>query len=118
MRPEDSLLSQYRYEPDLRRATTLPSSWYTEPAMFALESERVFARKDVRLPTDIDLRSVAAGPARFGCRSRVLLHLSSTRKSTSPSQAPSRWKSLPCFTARETSNAFLGAENDSLGRLR
>jgi choline monooxygenase len=70
MRPEDSLLSQYRYEPDLRRATTLPSSWYTEPAMFELERERVFARtwqpaarlEELRRPGDFVTADVGGEP--------------------------------------------------------
>lgn len=70
MQPEDSLLSQYRYEPDLKRATTLPSSWYTEPAMFALERERIFVRtwqpvarlEELRRPGDFVTADVAGEP--------------------------------------------------------
>jgi len=40
----ESLLSAYHYEPDLARAATLPSSWYTDPTMGSLEGQRVFSR--------------------------------------------------------------------------
>jgi choline monooxygenase len=32
----------YRFDPDLAHATTLPSSWYVDPAVLELERERVF----------------------------------------------------------------------------
>ncbi len=32
------------FEGDLARAATLPARWYTDPAIFALEQERIFAR--------------------------------------------------------------------------
>lgn len=34
----------YRFEPNLARATTLPASWYTDPARLRLEHERIFRR--------------------------------------------------------------------------
>ena len=36
--------SGYRFEPDLARASTLPSHWYTDPAMLEAERRDVFAR--------------------------------------------------------------------------
>jgi choline monooxygenase len=36
--------SEYRFEPDLARASTLPSRWYTDPEMLAAERSAVFAR--------------------------------------------------------------------------
>jgi phenylpropionate dioxygenase-like ring-hydroxylating dioxygenase large terminal subunit len=36
--------SGYRFEPDLSRASTLPSRWYTDPAMLEEERGAVFAR--------------------------------------------------------------------------
>jgi choline monooxygenase len=36
-------LSDFTFEPDLTRATTLPSRWYTDPEVLTLERERVFA---------------------------------------------------------------------------
>jgi choline monooxygenase len=36
--------SDYRFEPDLARASTLPSRWYTDPEMLAVERASVFAR--------------------------------------------------------------------------
>lgn len=70
MRSEESLLGQYRYEPDLARATTLPSSWYTDPGMLALERQRVFARTwqpaarrdELRRPGDFASADVAGEP--------------------------------------------------------
>ncbi len=35
-------LPHFVYEPDLARATTIPSTWYTDPAMTPVERERVF----------------------------------------------------------------------------
>jgi choline monooxygenase len=35
-------LNAFTYQPDLARATTIPSSWYTDPAMLPIEAERVF----------------------------------------------------------------------------
>jgi choline monooxygenase len=32
------------FEPNLARASTLPARWYTDPAVYALEQERIFAR--------------------------------------------------------------------------
>jgi len=37
-------LSDYEFQPDLSAASTLPARWYTDPALLALERERVFAR--------------------------------------------------------------------------
>src|SRR3954447_17872373 len=37
-------LSDFTFEPDLSRAATLPARWYTDPAILALERERIFAR--------------------------------------------------------------------------
>jgi choline monooxygenase len=37
-------LGDYRFEPDLSAASTLPARWYTDPALLALERERIFAR--------------------------------------------------------------------------
>ena len=37
-------LSDYRFEPDLARAATLPSRWYTDPSMLDAERAGVFAR--------------------------------------------------------------------------
>ncbi len=34
----------FQYEPDLSRATTIPASWYTDPAMLDLEREKIFRR--------------------------------------------------------------------------
>ena len=36
-------LRGFRYESDLARATTIPSSWYTDPAMLAIEQEHIFS---------------------------------------------------------------------------
>ena len=35
-------LSRYTYQPDISLATTIPSSWYLNPDMLAIEQERVF----------------------------------------------------------------------------
>ena len=35
---------EYRFEPDLARASTLPSHWYTNPAMLDAERGAVFGR--------------------------------------------------------------------------
>jgi choline monooxygenase len=37
-------LGDYRFEPDLSAASTLPARWYTDPALLPLERERIFAR--------------------------------------------------------------------------
>ena len=37
-------LSDYTFQPDLARASTIPARWYTDPAMLAAESRRVFGR--------------------------------------------------------------------------
>jgi choline monooxygenase len=37
-------LNDFVFEPNLARATTIPSRWYTDPAMLALEQERIFCR--------------------------------------------------------------------------
>jgi choline monooxygenase len=37
-------LSDYRFDPDLARASTIPARWYTDPAMLAAENRRVFGR--------------------------------------------------------------------------
>lgn len=37
-------LSDFRFEPDLARASTIPSRWYTDPAMLQAERRRVFGR--------------------------------------------------------------------------
>ncbi len=37
-------LSDFIFEPDLARASTIPARWYTDPAMLALESRSVFGR--------------------------------------------------------------------------
>jgi choline monooxygenase len=37
-------LVDYRFEPDLSAASTLPARWYTDPVLLALERERIFAR--------------------------------------------------------------------------
>jgi choline monooxygenase len=36
--------STFRYEPELARATTIPASWYTDPAMLDREHEKIFRR--------------------------------------------------------------------------
>jgi choline monooxygenase len=35
-------LTSFHYEPDITLATTIPSRWYLDPAMLALEQERIF----------------------------------------------------------------------------
>ena len=35
-------LSSYTFEPDIALATTIPSNWYLDPGMLALEQERIF----------------------------------------------------------------------------
>src|SRR5438270_303559 len=37
-------LTDFKFEPDLARAATMPSRWYTAPEFLALEKERIFAR--------------------------------------------------------------------------
>ncbi len=37
-------LSDFTFEPNLARASTIPAHWYTDPAMLALESRNVFGR--------------------------------------------------------------------------
>src|SRR5438046_1974956 len=37
-------LSDFRFEPDLARAATMPARWYIAPEFLALEKDRVFAR--------------------------------------------------------------------------
>jgi len=37
-------LSDFQFEPNLARATTMPARWYIEPAFLALEKEKIFAR--------------------------------------------------------------------------
>jgi choline monooxygenase len=37
-------LSDYTFEPNLARAATIPSRWYTDPAMLPIEQERIFGR--------------------------------------------------------------------------
>ncbi len=37
-------LSDFTFEPDLARASTIPARWYTDPAMPAAESRKVFGR--------------------------------------------------------------------------
>jgi choline monooxygenase len=37
-------LSDYTFNPDLARASTIPARWYTDPAMLATENQRVFGR--------------------------------------------------------------------------
>ena len=37
-------LSGFRFEPDLTRASTIPSAWYTDPAMLELERRAIFGR--------------------------------------------------------------------------
>lgn len=37
-------LSDYRYTPDLARASTIPARWYTDPAFLAAERRAVFGR--------------------------------------------------------------------------
>ena len=44
MRNAEALLGDYRFEPDLARAATLPAAWYRGAEMLALEKERIFAR--------------------------------------------------------------------------
>jgi choline monooxygenase len=36
--------SSFRFEPNLVRATTIPASWYTDPAMLEQEKEKIFRR--------------------------------------------------------------------------
>jgi choline monooxygenase len=38
------MTDDFKFEPDLARAATLPASWYTDPARLPLERERVFQR--------------------------------------------------------------------------
>ena len=35
-------LHSFHFEPDLARATTIPSDWYTDPDMLPIEHERIF----------------------------------------------------------------------------
>src|SRR5215831_1833154 len=35
---------EYSFEPQLSRASTLPSEWYADPAILDLEKEKVFSR--------------------------------------------------------------------------
>jgi len=37
-------LSDFRFQPDLARASTIPARWYTDPEMLAMERSRVFGR--------------------------------------------------------------------------
>jgi choline monooxygenase len=63
-------LSRFTYEPDLSLATTIPASWYTDPAMLPLEQERVFGRtwqlvgrtEQVRRPGDFFTCEVVGEP--------------------------------------------------------
>jgi choline monooxygenase len=53
-------MQDFKFEPDLSVASTIPASWYLDPQVLALEQERVFARAwqlvghldQVRLPGD------------------------------------------------------------------
>lgn len=38
------MTDDFRFEPDLARAATIPASWYTDPARLPLERERIFRR--------------------------------------------------------------------------
>lgn len=63
-------LNAFRYQPDLARATTIPASWYTQPAMLPIEAERVFGAtwqlvgraEQVRNPGDFFTCSVGDEP--------------------------------------------------------
>src|ERR687884_1437052 len=35
-------LTNFSFQPDLALATTIPASWYADPAMLAVEQQRVF----------------------------------------------------------------------------
>jgi len=65
-------------DPDVRRAATLPGEVYADPAWFALQRERVFARK---MPVDKPVLKFA-GPrrpvSRYGYSPRIR-RASSTR---------------------------------------
>jgi choline monooxygenase len=37
-------LSDYTFQPDLARATTIPARWYIDPQMLTIEEERIFGR--------------------------------------------------------------------------
>src|SRR5436309_2911627 len=43
-RPAIPDLSDFIFEPDLSRASTLPARWYTDSSILAMERERIFAR--------------------------------------------------------------------------
>jgi choline monooxygenase len=40
----EDVMGEWRFEPELARARTLPAAWYRDPALLAREEERVFAR--------------------------------------------------------------------------
>ncbi len=62
--------TQFSYEPDLALAGTIPSRWYSDPAILAREEERIFGRtwqlvghlEQVRLPGDYFTCTVAGEP--------------------------------------------------------
>ena len=62
--------SEFRFESDLSSAATLPSTWYRDPHILALEQDRVFAKtwqlvghtEQVRLPGDYFTCTVAEEP--------------------------------------------------------
>jgi choline monooxygenase len=66
----DELLAEYRFEPNLAKAGTLPARWYTEAAMLAAERERIFARTwqpvakldDLRRPGDFVTTEIQGEP--------------------------------------------------------
>ena len=63
-------IEPFSFEPDLARATTLPASWYTDPAMLAREHKRIFRRtwqyaaalEGLRLPGNFVTADVAGVP--------------------------------------------------------
>ena len=70
MRDPAALLGDYRFEPDLARAATLPAHWYRGEPILALEKERIFARTwqavgrtaDVARPGDFFTCDLAGEP--------------------------------------------------------
>src|SRR5204862_6169528 len=62
--------ADFRFEPDLSLARTLPSSWYVDPQRLEVERERVFGRswqlvghtEQARLPGDYFTCQVAGEP--------------------------------------------------------
>jgi choline monooxygenase len=56
--------ADFRFEPDLARASTLPSRWYVDPAMLASERASVFARTWQAVG---HAERVAAPGSYFGC---------------------------------------------------